>query len=94
MNKCEICHDNVGTFSAIIDEIYYKNLCLKCKSKNIKISSGHARWARSVDLEDHEADIMQPFNADGSINTRFAKLYPKQAAELFDQQQLRDAELK
>jgi hypothetical protein len=55
------------------------------------VSSGDARWQRTIDAEDHEAEIQQPWNADGSINTRFAKLYPTQAAALFSEKEIRDA---
>ena len=57
----------------------------------MQVSSGDARWQRTIDLENHEADIQQPYNADGSINVRFARLYPKQAAALFSKEQLRKA---
>lgn len=60
----------------------------------VKVSSGAAEWDRVIDAQDHESDIQQPYNADGSINARFAKLYPRQAAALFTPEQIRDAELK
>lgn len=63
-----------------------------CKLSNATVSSGHANWSRTIDVEDHEADIQQPYNSDGTINTRFAKLYPKQAKALFTPVQLREAE--
>ena len=85
---CEICHKSSGNFSAILGDIYYRNICLSCKSANMKISSGHARWSRSIDVEDHEADIQQPWNADGTINTRFAQLYPEQAKAVFTAEEL------
>lgn len=57
------------------------------------MSSGHARWNRSIDTEDHEHEIQQPYNADGSINTKFAKLYPMQAGKLFTPEEIRRASL-
>lgn len=93
INLCEICGSNQGTFSAILGENYYKSVCQNCKDKRNIVSSGHARWNRSIDLEDHEHEIQQPYNADGTINVRFAKLYPKQAQKLFTPEQLRQAEL-
>lgn len=59
--------------------------------RNNKVSSGHAEWNRTIDMQDHEADIQQPYNKDGTINTRFAKLYPKQAKALFTEVELRNA---
>lgn len=91
--RCAICKTNPATISAIIDGVYYKALCASCKPLP-KVSSGHARWQRDIDVIDHEADIQQPYNSDGSINAKFAKLYPKQAKALFSDKQIRDAELK
>ena len=89
--KCQICQQNPATVSAVIDGVYYKHLCHSCKSARNQISSGHARWARSVDLEDHEADIQQPYNADGTVNADFARLYPDKARAIFSEKQIRDA---
>ncbi len=72
--------------------MYYKLVCDRCKLANATVSSGHANWSRTIDIEDHEADVMQPYNADGTINTRFARLYPKQAKALFTPDDLRNAE--
>ncbi len=89
---CELCEKNPSSASAILNGKYYKNICNDCKLSNNRVSSGHAVWSRGVDLEDHEHEIQQPYNADGSINTRFAKLYPKQAKALFTEVELRQAE--
>lgn len=88
---CERCNKRNAEYGAIIQGIYY-HLCGQCMPRS-KVSSGHARWERSIDLEDHEADIQQPYNADGSINPDFARLYPKQAAALFTPDQLRRANM-
>lgn len=89
---CEICGVNTGDVSAIINGVYHRDVCSSCNGKSAVVSSGHARWMRSVDAEDHEADIQQPYNSDGTINTRFAKLYPEQARALFSEDELRRAE--
>lgn len=98
MPQCVSCNlDKTPTHSLVFAGRYYKGICEDCKRLLLhsqQPSSGHARWQRSIDLEDHEADIQQPYNSDGSINSRFAKLYPKQAAALFNPKQIRDAELK
>ncbi len=85
---CERCQKNKSSIGVIIQGIYYK-LCTDCKPLP-KVSSGHARWARSVDLEDHEADIQQPYGADGQPNSKFVKLYPKQASAIFSDEQIKD----
>ena len=91
MNTCDICHLNSSSCSAIVNGVYYKDVCDDCKLSNNTVSSGHAVWSRSIDVEDNEALIQQPYNADGTINTRFAKLYPTQAKALFTSEQLRNA---
>lgn len=89
---CALCKIRPEQIGYISDGVYMR-LCFECKPLP-QVSSGQARWERGIDLEDHEAEIMQPYNADGTINTRFAKLYPTQAKALFDEKQLRDAELR
>lgn len=91
--NCELCRIRPAAVSAIVDGVYHKAVCHYCKPLP-QVSSGHARWERDLDAQDHEADIQQPYNADGTINARFAKLYPQQAAALFTSEQIRNAELK
>lgn len=90
MAKCDLCGVRDGNLSAVIKGVFYKHVCTMCNTSD-QVSSGHARWLRSVDAEDHEAEVQQPHNADGTINARFAKLYPKQAAALFSEEDLRKA---
>ncbi len=91
MVKCDLC-GNEATLGAVVGGIYYKHICVFCNSKGSSVSSGHAQWQRTMDAEDNEASIQQPWNSDGTINTRFAKLYPKQASALFSDEELRKAE--
>jgi hypothetical protein len=46
---------------------------------------------RSIDAEDHEQDIQQPYGKDGKPNPMFIRLYPKQAKAVFTEKQMRDA---
>jgi hypothetical protein len=85
---CERCHQNKSSIGVVIQGVYYK-LCMACKPLP-KVSSGHARWSRSIDLEDHEADVQQPYGADGKPNATFVKLYPKQASAVFSDEQIKD----
>lgn len=95
MAKCKSCLTrNASGRSAIVIGVYYSDICDDCFNKSNVVSSGHARWQRSIDVEDHEHEIQQPYNSDGSINTGFAKLYPKQAQALFTSEQLDDANRK
>jgi hypothetical protein len=36
-----------------------------------------------MDIEDHQMDVQQPHNSDGSPNVSFIKAYPKQASAIF-----------
>lgn len=93
--KCVRCGNNPASSNIIVDGVYYKDICQSCRFllAPIKVSSGHARWERDIDIIDHEADIQQPYNSDGTINAGFAKLYPKQASVLFSPEQLRRANM-
>lgn len=90
---CVNCHNQTSQLSAVIRGKYYDRLCRECKAslQANDVSSGHARWERSIDTEDHELDIQQPWNADGTPNLRFIRAYPKQAASVFTEKQMRDA---
>lgn len=91
---CDVCKNSPGDISAVISNVYYPNLCQDCKIKLVKKqlpSAGAAQWARSIDLQDHAADIQQPWGADGKPNADFIRLYPKQAAAVFDEKTMRDA---
>lgn len=94
MAKCELC-DNEGVKSAIIREFYYKSLCFADYDflvKNEAVSSGQAEYNRGRDHEDHLADVIQPYNGDGSISQEFLKLYPEQSAKMFSREQIDHAE--
>jgi len=86
---CEICQKNPADIGVVTDGIYL-HVCSSCRPLP-GVSSGHAKWARTIDMEDHEADIQQPRNKDGSVNTRFAKLYPDKARVIFSEKEIRDA---
>jgi hypothetical protein len=91
--KCKNCKKNPSEVNAIINGVYYANLCKNCKAiiSGNTVSSGHARWNRSIDAEDHEQDIQQPYGKDGKPNPMFSRLYPKQAKAVFTEKQMRDA---
>lgn len=91
MKVCDLCQINPPTRSAVVDGEYCESLCDSCLLVNNKVSSGDARWSRTIDTEDHQADLMQPHNADGSVNTDFVKLYPKQAKAVFTSEQITKA---
>lgn len=91
LKPCELCKTNKSECSAVLNGVYYKHVCGSCKLSNNVVSSGHANWNRTIDIEDNEAAVQQPWNADGTINTRFAKLYPTQAKALFTPEQIRNA---
>jgi hypothetical protein len=94
MAKCSECKTADSTIRAMIQGTYYPNLCADCKallSAGQSISSGHARWSRTVDTEDHSFDIIQPYGADGKPNADFIKTYPQQSSAIFSEKEMSDA---
>lgn len=91
---CEVCNTNESTGSAIIQNTYYPCICSPCKQKfNVgqSVSTGAARWNRTIDIEDHVVDIAQPWGNDGKPNPVFIQAYPDKARTHFTEEQLRDA---
>lgn len=87
---CERCDKNPATNSAIIQGIYYQHICKGCMVSP-QVSSGAARWDRTIDMEDSQFDVMQPYSANGKINPEFVKAYPKQSKAIFTQKEMDDA---
>ena len=87
---CESCHQNrPDTKSAVVNGIYYRNICQLCLAGRRQVSSGHARWSRSIDAEDNEWAIQQPWGADGLPNPKFIRLYPDKARNHFTEDEIR-----
>jgi hypothetical protein len=77
--------------SAIIKGVYYARICdthFTQLTSGQTPSSGHASYNRQRDLEDHLADVAQPF-VGGKPNPDFIKLYPEQAARHFTPDEMR-----
>jgi len=89
VKDCDICQVPNQTRTAVVCNKYYKNVCQRCLTPTI--NSGHARWSRTIDMEDHEQDVQQPYNKDGSVNVKFAQMYPEQAKAVFSQEQIDSA---
>lgn len=89
---CELC-DMPAIKSSIIGDIYYRHLCMACYDRLMtphKPSSGEAAYNRGRDLEEHEADIMQPM-AGGKLSPEFVHLYPEQARKMFSDDEIDQA---
>lgn len=94
MVKCDKCGRSLKkshTKSGVIQSVYYKSLCGICISENSQVSSGDAQWQRTIDSEDHEAEIQQPWRSDGSPNPKFIALYRDKAAHIFTEDEMRKA---
>lgn len=92
--RCEVCHLNPREKSSIIDDYYYKDICYGCYDKLAQTtapSSGEASFDRQRDLEDHLADVIQPYE-DGKPSADFIHLYPDKAAKLFTSDEISQAE--
>lgn len=49
-----------------------------------------AQYHRDRDREDHQRDLIQPYDKDGKPNTEFIREYKDQAVDYFDDDQLRE----
>jgi hypothetical protein len=91
--KCELC-DNKANRSSIINDIYYRAICMTCYAFLMSgevISSGQAEYNRNRDVEEHEADMIQPWNGDGKPSQEFIHLYPEKAKQMFSDEELNQA---
>jgi hypothetical protein len=91
-NKCELC-DNPANKSSIVGDIYYRRICMSCYASLMKSegeSSGLASYNRARDLENHEADVIQPFSG-GKPSPEFIHLYPERARQLFSAEEIDQA---
>jgi hypothetical protein len=94
MSKCEVCRKRRPTKGSIVGEFYYKDICDPCYSNLMVMetpSSGQASYNRGRETEEHEADIIQPYNGDGSPSTDFIRLYPDQARTMFSDEDMNRA---
>ena len=90
--RCKSCKQAEAAVSGVVKGEYVSNVCRDCfqsKLTDQRISSGHADYMRSRDVEDHEADIVQPYTKDGTPAPQFIQLYPERAMKMFSEQELR-----
>lgn len=63
----------------IIDGVYYRG---KAKPELIKgKTSVNKQWDHDRQREDHQADIVQMYDRDGTVNREFVELYPEVAKD-------------
>lgn len=90
VNLCESCGTMKHTKTAMVGGKYYRHICAPCigdtESDDV-VSSGGAGYDRRRGYEDNAQDTIQPYDANGP-NPEFARLYPRQAAKVFDKQTL------
>ncbi len=92
MNKiCEHC-TLPATKSAVISGKYYGRLCVVHYNLLIRAhspSTGHAEYNRQRDFEDHQSDVVQPYDKDGHPHPDFIHLYPDKAREMWGEDTVR-----
>lgn len=82
--NCEVCGQQRPVKTAMVAGKYYKAICNGCLSQDDDvISSNAAGYERRRGYEDNAQDTIQPYDANGA-NPEFARLYPAQAAKVFD----------
>ena len=85
MSKCLSCRKNKGTATAVVEGIYYRNICNSCLGRE-EISSNAASYARRRDYEDNAQDTIQPYDAGGNPRVEFLRLYPIQARRVYSKE--------
>lgn len=87
---CSRCIKRPARMSSLINGVYYRDLCYICHGEltaGHTVSSGQAVYNRNRDVEEHEADIRQPYT-DGKPDAGFIHLYPEQAKRMFTPEEL------
>lgn len=94
--QCDVCHKQRDTVSAILEGVYYSDICRPCISSlepNDRLSAGHQGWAQRRDYEDVADDTVQPYNASGP-NPEFYRLYPKQSEKILTKDEIEEVRRK
>lgn len=88
MGKCDGCHKNRITKSAIINGVFgeYCSLCIERSQRSHNPRS--AQYARDRDREAHEVDLLQPWDANGNPSREFIRNYPEEAHTNFTEEEL------
>lgn len=88
MRNCDNCHRKLPTQSAVINGKFgeYCNDCISGVQRSHNPRS--AQYARDRDWEAHEADMLQPWDANGKPSREFIRNYPEEAHVNFTQEEL------
>jgi hypothetical protein len=82
--KCESCglvKPHLRT--AVVGGKYYKHICTSCIG-GTNLNTMSAGYDRRRGYEDNQQDTIQPYDAAGNANVEFLRMYPEQAAKVFD----------
>lgn len=88
--SCSQCQSDIQVVSALVDGVYYTNICRNCitsLSPSSLMSSGASGYERRRQYEDYADETVQPYNAAGP-NTEFYRLYPEQAEKIFTKDEI------
>lgn len=85
--KCSNC-DARADITAVVDGKYghYCTDCLDGRKRQNHI--GSAQYSRDRDREDHEVDLLQPWDARGNPSKQFINHYPDEAHDIFTKEEL------
>jgi hypothetical protein len=82
VNYCNKCGELAETKMAVIDNVFYSNVCTPCLEGNIQIPRD-AKYKRDRDREEFAKEILQPFDENNNINPDFAQAYQKESEKMF-----------
>lgn len=86
---CDSCTlDKQHLHGAIING-KYGQYCSECLQKvSRQASAGSAQYSRDRDRDDHQVDMLQPWDGRGKPSTEFIRHYPDEAKDIFTQEEL------
>jgi len=83
---CNNCKESANISGILNGE--FGDWCNNCWT-NTRIQRGaHASYLRDQDREHNLADMVQPYDHDGTPNKAFIELYPEQARKTFTAEEL------
>lgn len=87
--SCDACGGEFQHLRGAIVNGKFGQYCQKCIEGVQRIADpGHAQYSRDKDRDDHEVDLIQPWDSKGTPNREFIRHYPEESKDMFTQEEL------
>lgn len=90
MPYCDSGHEADSVKTAIVDNKFGNYCPAHIAGTWRKPGSSAAIFDRARDVEEHRKDMLQPLDSKGHPNGEFIRAYPEEAAELFNDETLKN----